>query len=59
MSCETCGEPTKTVESEGATTSGHFREKVKCVNDHVGYVEGDASDNPEKWTRYGPVFEEY
>jgi len=59
MACETCGEPTKTVESDGGVESGHFKERVECINGHIGFVEGDTGADPESWNRYGAVFEDY
>jgi len=57
MTCEKCGCATELVSQSGGTEEGYFTEQYECVRGHLGFIEGEASDPPQKWTRYGTVFE--
>lgn len=56
MSCKTCNAATKIIADEGSTEQGYFVEKYECANGHIGTVEGLAEQSPQRWNRYGAVF---
>jgi len=57
MTCEKCGAPTSLEKQSGGTTEGYFTEEYECVNGHLGFIEGESSNPPQEWNRYGTVFE--
>lgn len=56
--CQSCGAAVKPKDVDEPEKSGHFSEEWECSNGHVGYVRGKEEQPPNKWTRYGSVFEE-
>ena len=56
MHCNECGEAVSMTSQAGGVESGEFVERYECVNGHLGFISGEASDSPEAWEERGQVF---
>lgn len=57
MTCQTCGSAVSLVDSTPHEGEGSFSEEYTCSHGHQGFISGDESESPDRWERYGEVFQ--